>query len=126
MYAERMNVIVRCIIISFSIEQATSGNYIFLPVIQPELKQLFEGMKHSARSHQDGSDRATQINDVGINFVTTLKNRNIVGWSFIFILENSPSSSTKKMMPTSDLYCRYIDTQQRSRRRKYLFPPCPL
>jgi hypothetical protein len=77
-----------------------------LPVIQPELKQLFEGMKHNARSHQDGSDRATHINDVGINFVTTLKNRNIVGWSFIFILENS-SPSTKKMMPTSDLFGRF-------------------
>jgi hypothetical protein len=77
-----------------------------LPVIQPELKQLFKGMTQSARSHQDSGEKATQINDVGINFVTTLKNRNIVGWSFIFILENS-SPSTKKMMPISDLFGRF-------------------
>jgi hypothetical protein len=75
-----------------------------LPVIQPEFKQLFKGVADTA--HKDNTEKATEINDVGINFVTTLKNRNIIGWSFFFILENS-SPSTKKMMPTSDLFGKF-------------------
>ena len=93
---------------SFSIEQAVSGNYLFLPVIHPELKELFKGVSSNAGSNPDSIEKATEINDVGINFATNLVNRNIVGWSFTFILHNL-SSPTKKMFPTSDLFGRFTN-----------------
>lgn len=78
----------------------------FLPVIQPEFKELFKGVSDSAGSNQNKNEKATEFYDVGINFATTLKNHNIVGWSFTFILENS-SLTTKKMIPDSDLFGRF-------------------
>ncbi len=77
-----------------------------MPVIHPELKELFKGVSSNAGSNPDSIEKATEINDVGINFATNLVNRNIVGWSFTFILHNL-SSPTKKMFPTSDLFGRF-------------------
>jgi hypothetical protein len=55
---------------SFSIQQPVSGNYLFLPVIHPELKELFKGVSSNAGSNPDSIEKATEINDVGINFAT--------------------------------------------------------
>ena len=76
-----------------------SGIYFFLPVIQLELKQLFDGMKHSVRSHQDGSDWATQINDVGINFTWQL-------WKIKILFHLYPRKLFPLRPPPRKWWCR--------------------
>ena len=82
--------------------QASSGKYAFLPVIHPDFKNLFTDMAEC----RPGSEKATGIFDVGVNLVTTLNNRNIVGWSFTFILEGG--DDTKRTFPSSELFGRYV------------------